>query len=123
MKYFLTLQDNIQRAEWERKIPRQGFSLTVKHKVCALHFLSEYIITQDETVMPDGSIHIMKRERPMLHKRAVPTIFPNCPAYLSSYKVKRKSPKRRRNTDIAEFSTVKRKRLDVCYFSLIIFIL
>ncbi|XP_035217487.1 LOW QUALITY PROTEIN: uncharacterized protein LOC118190813 [Stegodyphus dumicola] len=72
------------KEKWLAKIPRD-FEPSPHSKVCELHFADAAIrrTTQafDEKTMKTIEI---KLKQPRLQKDAVPTIFPNCPKYLSS---------------------------------------
>ena len=80
---------------WLRKIPRD-FNPTKNNGVCILHFEEKFIVRVDEVKRDDGSILRVPRERLKLTNDAYPTIFPNCPKYLSEQTpAKRKRPEQR----------------------------
>jgi len=50
-----------------------------------LHFKENDIIRYDETILFDGTVNIIKRNRALLRKGAVPCIFPNLPYSLTEH--------------------------------------
>lgn len=94
---FLLPKNNELRNLWLQKIPRKNFIPSKYSAVCEKHFNASDIIREDKVVRDDGSVLIVKRDRPKLKTDAVPVIFPNCPKYLSS------EPKTKRtNLDVRE---------------------
>lgn len=90
-RHFFTIPaDKIE--QWARKIPRKG-KLTVKHRLCDLHFDTQYI-KKDDTFVIDGKSVSLPRYRWSLTPDAAPTLFPNLSNYLSSKVVKRRTLKR-----------------------------
>jgi hypothetical protein len=85
-------RDSTRRALWLRKIPRDNYEPSAQSVVCEKHFSEEFIVRFDSATRTDGSILTVKRDRPKLSNDAYPSIFPNCPAYLSS----EPAPKRRK---------------------------
>ncbi|KAG0422692.1 hypothetical protein HPB47_001503, partial [Ixodes persulcatus] len=78
-------RDENLRQKWLRAIPRQDYEVTSSSRVCALHFHDSFIVRKSiyrdprngktiETVLPV----------PRLDPAAVPSIFKECPSYLSS---------------------------------------
>lgn len=63
--------------------------------VCEIHFQSECVDRTYKTVMPDGTLFVLERGRPLLKSGSIPTLFPNLPKYLSSTIKKRKPPMQR----------------------------
>lgn len=63
--------------------------------VCEKHFDESEIERYFETNMPDGSVHRIKRERILLKKNAIPSIFPDLPQYMTSKKQIKKTPAER----------------------------
>jgi hypothetical protein len=95
-------KDNKEKLErWLRCIPRDDVNVTEYTVVCIKHFASRFIITEDSATRPDGSIITVPRKVPKLTSDAYPSIFENCPSYLSSEPpAKRRDPdERRRNVD------------------------
>lgn len=74
---------------WQRAVPRADKSLDVKSALCELHF-DEQFIERFYTHVINGETVQIPRGKPVLKSDAVPTIFPNVPAYLS-----KKVPKKR----------------------------
>ncbi|KAG8180544.1 hypothetical protein JTE90_018164 [Oedothorax gibbosus] len=83
--------------KWEAAIPRSNPKVTNSSKVCELHFHSSDIETTveiyDEKRMETVD---MPLDRVRLQKNAVPSIFPNCPAYLSQNLPCREDPQEKR---------------------------
>lgn len=89
--------DPEKRNTWIRKIPRANFQPTSQSVVCAKHFADQYLIKSDSATRPDGTILTVERTRPKLSEDAYPSIFSNCPSYLSvEPPAKRKKPDERR---------------------------
>lgn len=89
--------DAERRRVWSSKIPRENFEPTSRSVVCAKHFSPQFIVTYDSATRPDGSVLTVERSRPKLTDDAYPSIFPNCPTYLSvEPPMKRKKPDQRR---------------------------
>ncbi|XP_049522179.1 uncharacterized protein LOC125944849 [Dermacentor silvarum] len=74
---------------WRRAVPRADKSLDAKSVLCERHFDEQYIERFFTHVINGETVQI-PRERPVLKLDAVPTAFPNVPAYLS-----KKPPKKR----------------------------
>ena len=65
--------------------------------MCIDHFSEQFIVRFDSAKRDDGSILTVQRSAPKLTKDAYPSIFPNCPSYLSNEPpAKRKKPEQRR---------------------------
>ena len=89
--------DQTRRNLWLSKIPRADFQPTAQSVVCAQHFSEQFIIRTDSATRPDGSVLTVERTRPKLSEDAYPSMFPNCPSYLSEEPPKkRKRPEKRR---------------------------
>lgn len=88
-----------QRKLWLSKIPRKDFIPSKDSVVCAKHFSKQFVIYTDTAVRPDGSVLTLARTIPKLAPDAYPSIFPDCPSYLSEEPpAKRKTPAERRFT-------------------------
>lgn len=86
-----------KRRLWLCKIPRDNFEPSKNSVVCEKHFIEEFIVRFDSATRPDGSVLTVKRTNPKLREDAYPSIFLNCPAYLSEQPpTKRKRPDDRR---------------------------
>jgi THAP domain len=68
--------------KWQRAIPRSDRVLTMKDRVCELHFDSKLIERKYSCVIA-GKIVELDRGRPTLRDNAVPHVFPNLPSYLT----------------------------------------
>lgn len=89
--------DTDRRRLWVSKIPRADFEPTRQSVVCAKHFSSKFVLTTNSATRPDGSVLTIERLIPKLTDDAFPSIFPNCPSYLSvEPPAKRKTPEDRR---------------------------
>ena len=78
---------------WLSKIPRTDFVPSERAVVCINHFAEHFVVTVDSVKRPDGTILTVERAKPMLTDDAYPSIFPNCPSYLSEEPPsKRKNP-------------------------------
>src|SRR6218665_1925937 len=83
---------------WLRQIPRptDNFPLNINTVICIKHFAEEFIIRIDTATRPDGSVLSVPRKIPKLAKDTYPSIFHNCPSYLSSEPpTKRRKPEDR----------------------------
>ena len=84
------------RDKWIKQINRKYFTPSSSAVVCAAHFPTEAVITEDTARRPDGTILTVKRDCGKLTKGAYPTIFPNQPKYLTKHTVpQQKSPSER----------------------------
>jgi hypothetical protein len=89
--------DPTKRNLWLSKIPRADFQPTTQSAVCARHFSEQFIVRSDSVTRPDGSVLTVERTRPKLSDDAYPSVFPNCPSYLSEEPpTKRRKPEERR---------------------------
>ncbi|XP_077494861.1 uncharacterized protein LOC144105612 [Amblyomma americanum] len=70
---------------WLRAIPRKDFVPTSYTKVCADHFDASCIDTTTSYTDPrTGNVLTVRLSVPRLRRGSVPTVFPNCPSYLSA---------------------------------------
>lgn len=84
-----------ERRIWNKAIPRADKILEMTNTVCEVHFQYECVDKTYKTVLPDGTLFVMERGRPLLKPGSIPTLFPNLPKYLSSTIKKRKPPMQR----------------------------
>ncbi|XP_049960432.1 uncharacterized protein LOC126481016 [Schistocerca serialis cubense] len=93
---FRFLTTNLRR-KWIAAIHRDAFSPTKYSKVCELHFPKEDVLKHtecfDETT---GRKIVAPLYTPRLRAQSVPSIFPNCPQYLTVVQNKREDPEARR---------------------------
>ncbi|KAL6960123.1 hypothetical protein U1Q18_048513, partial [Sarracenia purpurea var. burkii] len=94
---YTAFQDPDLLMKWQQRIPRKDRVIKPGDRVCEKHFSSDQIIKAFEvSSLPNGETFRIPREKARLKDGAVPSIFPNCPKYLSSVPKKpRKSPKKR----------------------------
>ncbi|XP_049816486.1 uncharacterized protein LOC126263437 [Schistocerca nitens] len=89
--------DENLRRKWIAAIHRDAFSPTKYSKVCELHFPKENVLKHtecfDETT---GRKIVAPLYTPRLRAQSVPSIFPNCPQYLTVVQNKREDPEARR---------------------------
>ena len=80
---------------FERSIPRSDFRITTSTRICSLHFTDDCLSWVSVDTNPRRS-KVSKR-KPRLIRGRLPTLFPNCPFYLS-----RREPLPRSSTLFAE---------------------
>nr|XP_054933828.1 uncharacterized protein LOC129387969 [Dermacentor andersoni] len=97
--------DRATREAWTRAVPRKDFSPTKYTVLCEKHFLpSDYLKTTSYTDVKTGKVVEVAMKNMRLKKTAVPSLFPNCPAYLS-----------RPQVCVREAPAAKRARLEATY--------
>lgn len=91
-----------RRELWLSKIPRKFTeNLSETHTVvCEDHFQEKFLKRTITKRKSDGIFVTEPRPRPLLTKDAYPSIFPNCPAYLSEPKTVRRRCPDDRNKEI-----------------------
>ncbi|XP_049952221.1 uncharacterized protein LOC126464348 [Schistocerca serialis cubense] len=75
--------------KWKWAIPRENLTISKTTKVCEQHFHPHEIITTSQDIRRNGDVP-RTLARPSLLSTAVPSVFPNCPHYLSkpsSYRI------------------------------------
>jgi len=88
--------DEAKLRKWLRLIPRANLPLNENTVVCIRHFDEQFIVRSDSATRPDGTVLTVPRKIPKLSEDAYPSVFDNCPAYLSSKPpAKRKKPEER----------------------------
>ena len=79
----LTLpKDNELKNKWIKRIHNDLSHIKNPH-ICIKHFEEKYIILHDEAINDKGQLLKVERLKPKLASDAIPTIFLNCPKYLS----------------------------------------
>lgn len=79
-------EDENLKTAWLKAIPRANFTPSKYSKVCELHFSKEDIIRDVTKVdKKSGECSTSHLKRPHLNVNAVPSMFPNCPKYLSKF--------------------------------------
>lgn len=92
---FKVPKDPERIASWRRAIPRSDRELQPGDCVCEKHF-SPHLISRAYHVEHEGKVLLDAPKRSVLSSEAVPTIFPNCPKYMSApLKPPRKAPRKR----------------------------
>ena len=81
-KYSLFQPPADKLSQWSKAIPRSDRQLTVRDRVCELHFMPHHII-RDEKITVGSDTVVIPRIRPKLSEDANPCNFPNLPKYLS----------------------------------------
>nr|XP_054923076.1 uncharacterized protein LOC129382872 [Dermacentor andersoni] len=80
--------------KWRRAIPRADRVLQPTDHVCAKHFPNE-VISATYHAEYKGNVLLHAQKKPVLSPDAVPSIFPNCPGYLTVQQKTRKPPRKR----------------------------
>ncbi|XP_049522585.1 uncharacterized protein LOC119449052 [Dermacentor silvarum] len=76
--------DADQRTAWTRAIPRKDFAPTKYTVVCEKHFLtSDFVTTSTYRDEKTGRVLEVPLQLRRLKSGAIPSLFPNCPSYLS----------------------------------------
>lgn len=81
-KYKNFSQDEILN-KWKEAIPN-GHALSKHHLVCELHFKEQEVDKEFVQILKDGSKFTMKKDRPLLKKGAVPSVFPSISSEINS---------------------------------------
>ncbi|GBP97912.1 THAP domain-containing protein 2 [Eumeta japonica] len=73
------------KKKWTHAIHRQNFQPTKHSRVCELHF-TEKDIRRTSEMYDDrtGKKLVVNLQKPRLVDSAIPSVFPNCPSYLSA---------------------------------------
>ncbi|CAN8007265.1 unnamed protein product, partial [Ixodes pacificus] len=97
-----------RREEWSRNIKRGDRALHECSVVCERHFEPRFIQRSFQMTI-NGKVVEIPRDRPLLTKDAIPTIFPDAPKYLS-----KSLPKIRKERNLSDqvFPNSKRRRED-----------
>ena len=76
------------KQDWIRAIPRQNWTVTFSHRVCAKHFASDNFDTISRDLKTSRKLNrdSEKLKRLRLKPNAIPHIFPNLASYLSKKK-------------------------------------
>ncbi|XP_049269282.1 uncharacterized protein LOC125757644 [Rhipicephalus sanguineus] len=93
-----------RRVKWKRAIRREDVDIDTQRdpKVCELHFKAEYLRTTTTYTDSNGRTIEVPMSLTRLTEDAVPTMFPNSPAYLSDCAPVREEPdskRKRREAD------------------------
>ncbi|KAH8030659.1 hypothetical protein HPB51_010593 [Rhipicephalus microplus] len=96
--------DPVRLQEWARNIKRGDKVLDETCVVCSRHFDDRYIQRTFKHVINGEDVEF-DRERPSLTPDAVPTIFPDGPAYLT-----KPVPRKRKESNIADCTAPPAKR-------------
>ena len=75
-------RDEIRKEAWRRAVPKDVV-LTDSTRLCSLHFTEDcYETEKSDKRKARGQEQLLKH---ILKKTAVPSIWPNCPAYMSKF--------------------------------------
>lgn len=85
-----------RRAAWSRNIPKNTRPFDKACVVCERHFDERFIERSFRTKIGSEIVE-MPRERPLLSKDAIPTIFPEAPKYYT-----KKLPKKRKERNLCD---------------------
>ncbi|KAH8029456.1 hypothetical protein HPB51_000552 [Rhipicephalus microplus] len=90
--------DADQRTTWTRAIPRKDLAPTKYTVVCEKHFhTGDFVTTSTYQDEKTGRVLEVPLQLRRLKPGAIPSLFPNCPSYLSSpTTVVREGPKEKR---------------------------
>lgn len=84
MRVHVFPNDPVRRAAWTRAVPRKDFAPTKNTVLCEKHFVSsDYVKTSKYTDVKTGKTIEVPLKVFRLKPDAVPSVFPNCPQYLS----------------------------------------
>ncbi|KAH6944547.1 hypothetical protein HPB50_003837 [Hyalomma asiaticum] len=93
VRVFAFPKDEARKKSWIKAIPRKDFTPSIHSKVCELHFLEADFITKlSHFDAASGKTVTVDSERVRLVSDAIPSVFPNCPSYLSTNRNRRESP-------------------------------
>ncbi|KAH7971851.1 THAP domain-containing protein 2 [Rhipicephalus sanguineus] len=85
VRVFTFPADADRRRQWLKAIPRADFVPGKRSVVCERHFRASDIRTSSSYVdSKTGNVVEAKLKIARLSPEAVPSVFPNCPAYLSA---------------------------------------
>ncbi|KAG0420934.1 hypothetical protein HPB47_003154 [Ixodes persulcatus] len=101
---FRAPSDPVRLQEWARNIKRDDKALDSTCVVCSRHFDERYVQRTFKHMVNGESVEF-ERERPSLTDDAVPTVFPDAPAYLT-----KPAPKKRKVRDLANNYVPRPKR-------------
>ncbi|XP_037524854.2 uncharacterized protein LOC119401914 isoform X1 [Rhipicephalus sanguineus] len=98
VRVFSLPRDAARRIVWQRVIPRRDVDINTLRdpKVCELHFKPEYLRTTSRYTSSDGITVEAPMRATRLTEDAVPTIFPNSPAYVHDRAPARNASARKR---------------------------
>ncbi|KAH7934096.1 hypothetical protein HPB49_021525 [Dermacentor silvarum] len=76
--------DSAQKAAWTKAVRRENFAPTKYSVVCEHHFLeSDFVDSMNYTDSMTGKVIEVPLKLRRLKPAAIPSVFPNCPVYLS----------------------------------------
>lgn len=81
---------------WRNAIPRKDRVLQSTDHLCERHF-EPHLVSKTWEAVYNGNVLCQAPRKASLSKDAVPTIFPDCPSYLSKEKKQRKRPAERQD--------------------------
>ncbi|XP_054922900.1 uncharacterized protein [Dermacentor andersoni] len=88
--------DKVRKA-WIRAIPRENLVVSANSRVCERHFKTEDIVRKTSYIdEATGRTVTASLSHVRLRPDAVPTVFPDCPSYLSREGTRREDPESKR---------------------------
>ncbi|KAG1663588.1 THAP domain-containing protein 1 [Nymphon striatum] len=82
--HMFPLNDSELLKLWQSKIQRKDYSPTENSRLCSLHFCdSWFTVARSDTNASRARSKMPVLPRRRLMDKAIPTIFPNCPSYMS----------------------------------------
>ncbi|KAH6927751.1 hypothetical protein HPB50_007733 [Hyalomma asiaticum] len=99
VRLFSFPSDEKRKAEWQRAVRRDDVDVAQlkDSKVCERHCKPEYLRTTSSYTNVDGRTIEAPMKLTRLTPDALPTIFPDCPAYVSDKRKRREGPEERRS--------------------------
>ncbi|KAH8027515.1 hypothetical protein HPB51_007065 [Rhipicephalus microplus] len=96
LSLFSALREDERLRVWRNAIPRKNRILQSTDHLCERHF-EPHLVSKTWEAVYNGNVLCRAHRKASLSKDAVPTIFPDCPSYLSKEKKQRKRPAERRD--------------------------
>ncbi|KAH8025937.1 hypothetical protein HPB51_014270 [Rhipicephalus microplus] len=94
LSLFSAPRDEERLRVWRKAIPRKDRIVQSTYHLCERHFEPHFVSKTWEAVY-NGNVLCRAPRKASLSKDAVPSIFPDCPSYLSKEKKQRKGPPER----------------------------
>ncbi|KAH8010170.1 hypothetical protein HPB51_025605 [Rhipicephalus microplus] len=91
---------------WQRAVPRADKPLEATSVLCELHFDEQYLVRFFTHTINGETVRI-PRDRPKLTDNAIPTVYPNVPAYLSKKPPQKRTSRTSTGAYLQRFRGVK----------------